>query len=153
MVVVKVDYLVIWVQFNGVDFEYCVIRLWQCDLIFYYLFVQRILYVELLFEGVLVKCFFDQLWVVLVIVEWVQENFIELFGEFVDLVFFYFENFDGVGQGQLYCDELFRGMFVWYDDFCGCVVEYVLLEINVCVDVCVVVVLYCDWLCLECLLM
>ncbi len=115
----KVDYLVVWAQMNGVEFEHRVTKPWQRDPIFYHSFVQRVPYVELPLEGWAEDKFSRSLREVPAIVERAKSGLTEPLGELADLALFHLENFDGVGQGQPYRDEPPGGTIAWYDDLCS----------------------------------
>ncbi|MEM1246421.1 MAG: DUF885 family protein [Acidobacteriota bacterium] len=142
----KVDYLVVWAQLNGVDFEHRVTRPWQRDPIVYHSLVQRIPYAELPLEGASAKRFSDQLRAVPAIVEHAKANLTEPLGELADLALFHLENFDGVGQGQPYRDDPPAGTLGWYDDLCGRVAEHAAAEVESCAVAREAVASYRDWL-------
>lgn len=142
----KVDYLVVWAQLNGVDFEHRVTRPWQQDPIVYHSLVQRVPYTELPAEGEAAERFAARLRAVPAIVERAKANLTEPLGELADLALFHLENFDGVGQGQPYRDDPPGGTLAWYDDLCARVSQRAPSENGACDAARDAVVSFRDWL-------
>ncbi|MEM9304886.1 MAG: hypothetical protein AAGE01_22430, partial [Pseudomonadota bacterium] len=114
----KADYLVVWAQLNGVDFQHRVTRPWQRDPIFYLRLLQRIPYAELPFEGTALERFGRELRAVPAIAERARANLTDPLGELAGLAVFHLDHFDGVGQGQPYRDAPPGGTIAWFDDLC-----------------------------------
>ena len=142
----KIDYLVVWAQINGVEFEHRVTRPWERDPIFYHSLLRRVPYVELPVEGDHAARFKAQLSAVPAIVDAAKQSLTEPLGELADLALFHLENFDGVGQGQPYRDEPPGGTIAWYDDLCSRVVSDAMSESAACLAARNAVVSFRDWL-------
>lgn len=142
----KIDFLVVWGQMNGVEFEHRVTRPWQRDPIFYLNLVRRVPYAELPLTGVEAERFVRRLRAVPDVLELAAANLTEPLGELADLAVFHLENFDGVGQGQPYRDEPPGGTIAWMADLCERVAEHMPGERDTCSAAHGALVGYRDWL-------
>lgn len=142
----KSDYLVVWAQMNGVEFEHRVTRPWQRDPIFYLGLVQRVPYVQLPLAGAEIEAFVSRLRAVPEILARAEENLTEPLGELADLAVFHLENFDGVGQGQPYRDDPPGGTIAWFEDLCVRVAEHMPTHVAACRSAVGAVLGYRDWL-------
>lgn len=115
----KSDFLVVWAQMNGVEFEHRVTRPWQRDPIFYLGMVQRIPYTEVPVDVADAERLVARLRGVPEVLAQAQRNLTEPLGELADLAVFHLENFDGVGQGQPYRDQPPGGTIAWFEDLCA----------------------------------
>lgn len=142
----KIDFLVVWAQMNGVEFEHRVTRPWQRDPIFYLGLVQRVPYAELPLDGADRERFVRQLHAVPEILARAKTNLTEPLGELADLAIFHLENFDGVGQGQPYRDDPPEGTIGWMEDLCVRIARDAPSELEACRAAQAAVVDYRDWL-------
>ena len=142
----RIDWLVVWAQMNGVEFEHRVTRPWLRDPIFYLGLVRRIPYTTLPLDEGEAERFSARLRDVPAILERARTNLTEPLGELADLAIFHLENFDGVGQGQPYRDEPPGGTIAWMEDLCGRVAEHLTAALDRCRAASDAVVGFRDWL-------
>lgn len=140
------DFLVVWAQMNGVEFEHRVTRPWQRDPIFYLGLVQRIPYVEVPMDDADAERLIARLRGVPEVLALAQRNLTESLGELADLAVFHLENFDGVGQGQPYRDEPPGGTIAWFEDLCARLSEHAPSHEGACRTALGAVEGYRDWL-------
>ncbi len=142
----KVDYLVVWAQMNGVEFEHRVTKPWQRDPIFYHSLLQRLPYTEFPLEAEALERFTERLRAVPSLVERAIQGLTEPLGELADLALFHLENFDGVGQGQPYRDQPPEGTIAWYADLCARIATEMPAESPACETAKSAVISFRDWL-------
>ncbi|NCG32977.1 MAG: DUF885 family protein [Proteobacteria bacterium] len=145
----KVDYLLVWANANGMDFEHRVTRPGQRDSILYLDQVRRVPYIDLPLTGEAASRWRESLEAVPELLRQAEANLDDASGELAGLAMFHLDNCDGVGQGQPYRDEPPGGTIAWFADLCERVEESQSQDAQACEAALEAVVGYRDWLVAE----